>query len=65
MNKASVIGKILGVLFLFGRPHCSVMPVLGKHIKGKVDWLDRVPGKVARLVRGQESRANEKKIKGM
>lgn len=34
-------------------------------MKKKMAWLDRVPGKAARLVRGQESTANEKKIKGM
>lgn len=38
---------------------------LGKHMKKKMAWLDRVPGKAARLVKGQESTANEKKIKGM
>jgi len=39
------------------------MPVLGKHIKKKVYWLDRVPRKAARLAKGHESTANEKKIK--
>lgn len=34
-------------------------------MKKKMAWLDRVPGKAARLVRGQKSTANEKKIKGM
>lgn len=34
-------------------------------MKKKMAWLDRVPGKAARLVRGQESTANEKKMKGM
>lgn len=34
-------------------------------MKKKMAWLDRVPGKAARLFRGQESTANEKKMKGM
>lgn len=38
---------------------------LGKHMKTKIAWLDRVPGKALRLVRGQKSTAKEKKIKGM
>lgn len=38
---------------------------LGKNMKKNMAWLDRVPRKTGRLVRGQESTANEKKIKGM